>query len=248
MRIKVAIIAITLIFVWGCQAPQHRIHKRVLANETLVAPQGKLLVLPLNVEVKEVSASGMAEVVPRWTDQAKNNIASVLNEKKYSLLKGYELVGLPALNAQEQEQLELYVNLGKTVWLNSTIMTRFGGPAWSHKIKSYDYTVGPGLRFLAEKTGVDKGLLLIGEDVHTTAGRKAFSLLAAAFGVVVPMGHKMVVANVVDLNTGDILWSNLHINTGTDSLLARADVAEALAGVFKKYPGVTEYRKYINGN
>jgi hypothetical protein len=243
---RILILSVTLLFLAGCQTlPQHRVHQRVLDNESLLTVGRDTLILPLHIEVKEMSVAGLSDVVPHWTRQAKQNLNQILNAKSKHLIAGHKLIRLPELDAEKEAILLEHTSLAKEVWLSSQTLTQFGGLAWSHKAKKYDYTIGPGLNFLVEQTGAKKALLIIGEDVHTTAGRKAMSFVAAAlFGVAIPLGHKILGAVLVDLPTGDILWSNLYLDAGAGSLLNKDDVNISIETLFEKYPDIDAYRKF----
>jgi hypothetical protein len=246
MRYRVVSIFLLSLFLFACKTtPHHRVHQDVLKDQSLVTKSGKILILPLKVEVKELSASGTQEVVPDWSNKAKEHIGKVIYKNKNSFLTGYDFVKMPPLSEEDQHLLEQYINLSKTVWLNATLVTRRGLPAWRHKIESYDYTIGPGLSFLADKTGADKALLIIGEDVVSSSGRMALTGVAAIFGVVLPAGYKILAVTVIDLRTGSFLWENTNINRDSTSLLYEKDVEKTLTELFKKYPGVAEYKKFV---
>lgn len=248
MHFKSVALVVLALFLSACQTvPEHRLNYRVLRDDGLVAGSGNMVLLPLNVEVKEMSASGLSDVVPEWTDQAKRLIRGYLLQHAAEFIRNQHLIVLPALDEQEQARLEEHAALAKLVWADAYILTKFGGPAWAHKAKRFDYSIGPGLSEIARKTGAEKALIIIAEDVRTTSGRKALWFAMAALGVGLPLGHSVVVANVIDLNTGDLLWMNTWISVGDASLTNPEDVKTAFAELFKLYPGVDEYRKYAVG-
>ncbi len=239
---------ILLALLAGCQTiPQHRLNQRVLERPELVTAPGKVVLLPVHVEIKEMSASGITEVVPGWTDTARQLIRERVLQRGGEWLKGCRLVPLPELEAEQAQRVREYDDLAKLVWADAVVMTRLGGPAWQHKIRHFDYSLGPGLKDLAERTGADRALLILGEDVHTTAGRKALSLGLAALGVAVPLGHSFLSAALIDLRTGDLLWVDTFTRADDTSFLDAEDVGKALQGLFANYPGIEAYRRYAQG-
>lgn len=245
--IKVVSVILVAVLVSACQGmPKHRLHHRAVADSTIVEGSGTILLLPLNVEVREMSAGGLSDVVPSWTRDAKSNITLHLTSGKFSDLKNQTVVALPELTDEETATLDEHVSLAKVVWADAHILTTLGGAAWKHKATKFDYTLGPGLAFLAEKTGADKALIIIGEDMHTTTGRKAMFFAMAALGVAIPLGHTVMVGKLVDLKTGDLLWMNTWVDaTGAATFLEPADVANASHALFEPYPGIEDYREFI---
>jgi len=230
----------------ACQTiPQYRLNHRVLADEALVTAPGRILLLPLNVEVKEMSAGGLSDVVPEWTAEAKRIIRNHLLDKSGTLIPEHRITELPPLDDAERDRLAEHTALAKLVWGDAFVLTRFGGSAWEHKAKKFDYSIGSGLTAFGDRTGTDKALLIIAEDLHTTSGRKAMWFMMAALGVAIPLGHSVVVANLIDLNTGDVLWMNTWVSVGETSLRSTEDVATAFSELFKSYPGIEDYRKYV---
>ncbi|MCB1760055.1 MAG: hypothetical protein KDI68_09805 [Gammaproteobacteria bacterium] len=233
----------------GCQsAPVHKVHYRLLESEPAGFASGRALLLPLNIEVKEMSASGITEAVPAWSEAAKANFLQALNARGSRFLGAIELVDMPPLTAEERALLDQHIALNDAV-VGSAIGTTgaHAGAAWSHKSERFDYGIGPGLAFLVEKSGADKAIVLTGEDLHSSDGRKAAFVVLAALGVGIPMGHAVTLANVIDLRSGDILWMDLHASATGTSYLDPEHVSEILEDLFKDYPGVEPYREWLSG-
>lgn len=232
----------------GCQTlPKHRLHYTVLTdNEVRIIKPQKTVLLPLDIKVKEFSSGGLLDEIGSSTSQAKNIFQNQLPQVIET--KNIDLVNLPAtLPAEEQAKVEEYIALYNVVAANAIAYTgQLAPPAWKHKIKHFDYTLGPGLRFLKEKTGADTALFITGEDVISTSGRKAAFVVAAIFGVAIPLGHTFIVGGLVDLETGDILWLNHTVEVSDKTFLKDQDVNEMLSTLYLNYPGIEEYKKVIN--
>lgn len=109
--------------------------------------------------------------------------------------------------------------------------------AWEHKRTRFDYTLGSGLAFLKEKTGADGAIVIVGEDLVSSAERKATAIVAALVGVAVPLGQSVILVGVVDLATGGLLW--LHHTSSQHYDLKDYDAAKSmLAEIFGAYPGL----------
>jgi hypothetical protein len=232
----------------ACQSlPHHRVNYRaVAAPSTLLATPVEVVALPLSVKVKEMSAGGLKDEVGDWTREAKDHIRAAL--KSGEAFDGkIELVELGDLAEEEKGIVEEHIALFDVVAGGALAQTMVPpvAEAWQPKAKHFDYTLGPGLAFLRDRTGADKALILFGEDVISTSGRKAVSVIAAAFGVGVPLGHSFLIAGVVDLQDGDILWMDYALSMSAKTFRKREDVDALLTELFTNYPGIETYLEGI---
>lgn len=244
---RVFALLVVVLFLAGCESmPVHKVHYRLLEGESNQLPAGTAILLPLKIEVKEMTASGITEVVPAWTETGITNFQASLQQNDPQPLGKLTLVELPELSDEESALLDQHIALNETVVFTAISTTgSLSGNAWQHKSKHFDYSIGPGLSFLADKTGADKALVLIGEDVRSSAGRKTAAVVLAAFGVGIPLGHTMTIANVIDLRTGDILWLDYHISVSELGYLESEHTDQILQELFKDYPGIESYQQWL---
>ena len=200
----------------------------------------KILLLPADIRVHEISAGGVVEKVDDWTGAASNHamksMRSIAGSKKL-----FELNEAPAFSDTDKQVLEQHQALYELV-ANSADFAR-SGPfmPWRERAKNFDYTLGPGLKDLAVRGDVDAALIVIGSDYISSAGRKAtmaLGILAAAFtGVaVVPAGGVAYVSvGVIDLRTGNLLWFATNRGQSSD-LREEKQVQAVLDGLFDSYP------------
>lgn len=202
----------------------------------------KIVVLPADVRVSEVSAGGVVEKVQAWTDQAKSNIDAALREAAKTS-GAFELVVLPELSAADKQMIEQHLALYALVAVEAWTHSRSQDPAWAHKKTDFDYTLGPGLKFLKEKTGADAAMVLICEDYISSGERKAMmvfaTLLSAAAGVVaIPQGAPSFVSGgVVSLEDGNIQWFNYSLEQGSADLRNAPDAKRMVDTAMRAYPG-----------
>lgn len=167
----------------------------------------KFVVLPLDVEVLELSAGGVIEKAETYTEQARGNFDKAL-KAHLGASKKFQTVDLPTLAPTERAEIDDFLAVYDVVAYQAFRIVGFGS-AWQHKAMHFDYTMGASLKFLKEKTGADAAIVFIGRDVMSSPGRKAAFIFAAAFGVGIPMGFSYLTVGVIDLETGDLLWTNL---------------------------------------
>ncbi len=197
------------------------------------APVEKVLVMDPDVKVYQLEVAGTTEEVPAWSEKARQVVKGVCN----SVLAGepmLQAMPMPELTPTEKAALAEHVALFDTVEAQVFQARQMGG-VWNDRLKHFDYTVGPGLRFLKQETGADKLLIVSGRDYESTGGRKAMFIFAAAFGVGIGMGGNYLTSGLVDLDTGHIDWLNLD-TSGASDFTNDKSMVEITDSLLKKYP------------
>lgn len=197
----------------------------------------KILLIEPEIYVKELSVGGVAEKVDDWSTQAKTNVRTAL-ARQINDRRLFDKLELPEnMTSEELASLDEHVALYDVVGSNAFYFGRAEFDAWKHKKNEFDYTLGPGLKALSDKTGADAALFIIGEDFISTGGRKAARVFAALFGVVIPASPTFLSAALVDLKTGDILWMNYGFALDSKDLRKQEDVNKMMNDMFINYPG-----------
>lgn len=217
--------------------PQFRAHYTFVDKPEVYAPH-KVLLLPVDVVIKEVTAGGVAEEVPDWSKQGSSNVRDALNkyftaEKK----KKIRLIELPKLSDHDNDNVKQHLALYRRV-AGAVVDTSYGQMPWFHKIQKFDYTLGRGLSALADRTGADSAIIVVGEDEVSTTGRK----IAAFFLDSVSYGHSFLSAAIVNLKTGDILWFNYAFQYKSTDLRDSDDALKLVDMLFQEYPGIEQYK------
>jgi hypothetical protein len=207
-----------------------------LSGPTPAALPKKVVLLEPEVVVREISAGGIIEKMPDATKKAVVNMQTALTNH-LSKRNEFEILGKPVLNADEETLMDDYAatlyQLGTTAFQKA----RLPG-AWSVKAKEFDYTVGPGLKFLKEKTGAEAALLMVGEDFVSSSGRKAmmvFAAIATQGRVLVGGGVSAVFFALIDLETGNLTWLNADLS-GTKDLADPKASTEMVNAALMPYP------------
>lgn len=239
----IALLAAAVLLAACAPAAHHNVHHSLLEPEARPAPKNILLV-PADVTVKEISAGGVTEEVPEWTESAQENVNSALREQASSH-EAIELIPLPELGDEERAVLAEHVALYNIVAGTALNVVNSPAPAWRHKREHFDYTLGPGLRFLTQKTDAEAALLVVGEDAVSSAGRKAAFVIGAAMGVSIPMGYSFLSVGVVDLETGNIMWFDYDVSTGDKDLREADDARTMVRNLLEHYPGLEGLRQRV---
>lgn len=218
----------------ACAAPERALKSKGLGDGGQALPK-KLLFIPPDVRVSEISAGGVVEEVPEWTRKANgymhDGFAALSRDLRMTTVEP------PKLAKDQQDLLDQHIALYDVVAGNAFSMGRNPDAAWEHKRRDFDYTLGPGLAFMAEQSGADAAVFIVGADFNSTSGRKAAMVVGALLGIAIPGGISYLTAGVVDLKTGNLLWLNYELDQSSDMREAK-DADQMLHKVFSSYPGL----------
>jgi hypothetical protein len=219
----------------GCSTPKSFI-ARSAENSGAGRLPHKILLVPPEVSVIEVTIGGVTEKDSDWSRQAKDNIVAALRSQAANC--HVELIELPELSQDEKDTLDRHVAMFEVVAASASQYALSTDSTWKKLAPGLHYTVGPGLRFLTEKTGADAAMIVSAEDAVSTNGRLA--VIAATiliFGVpVLPPGYSFLAAGLVDLRTGDLLWHDFDWNIARRDLRRGPDAAGLVSDVFDSFP------------
>lgn len=242
--VRSAVVSLSLVFAVVPLASRagdtpHWVHyKWLMSNPTL--PK-KVVVLPIDITVVEVTAGGVEEKVPDWSKEASQSVfkavsAAIARQPGMKEIAPPQFSGASAANFDEHLALyKLVVNTAARI-------------PWQHKARHFDYAIGSGLRAVAEQTGADAAIMVYGRDYASTTGRKARAVVGNIpivnifTGPAPQLGHSFIRVGVVDLRTGDLLWINSQYREGSTNLRDANDAAKMVEAVFDWYPGIEKYR------
>ncbi len=238
-RCLFSLLVVVMVLAGCATVPSAKVHYTV-KNDPGSRPIQQLALLPVDVDVYEMSAGGVKEEVPEWSRTAEENIRAALLISRDSKddCCATRQVDTSALTPGQREVLEEHLALFNLVAANAIWTSLPVNSAWHFKSEHFDYTLGDGLRFLKTDYDVDAGLIVLGEDVVSSAGRKTAMVVGAMFGVVVPLGHSVLIGGLVDFETGDLLWMNYKVAAGATDLRDSESCLELARQLMEGYPGL----------
>jgi len=239
-RLGIFLLLIIMVVLTGCATvPSSKVHYTVKQNPDS-RPLQQVVLLPVDIDVYEMSAGGVREEVPEWSSAAESNIRSALLVSKDDSGKCCVTrhVDSSSLTSDEKAIVEEHLALFNTVAANVLWTSAPVNNAWHFKTGHFDYTLGDGLSFLKTKYDIDAGLIIVGEDVVSSAGRKTTAFVGAMFGVAVPLGHSILMGGLVDFSTGDVLWMNHEVSAGGTDLRDPESCLDLARSLTKDYPGL----------
>lgn len=203
-------------------------------SQNLDSRPKKVVLLPPQVFLYEISAGGVPTRMTDWEATARTNINSAAS-RLASESRLFELVAAPLSDTLAQETLDAHIGLYDRVAQSVFVYGRGEQSAWAHKKMEFDYTVGPGLAFLREQTGADAALIILGSDFISSGGRKAAFIAGLALRVIMPLGQSFLTAGIVDLKTGDVQW--MSFDSGYKDTRDAADVDRLMRALYQTWPG-----------
>jgi|LauGreDrversion4_2_1035121.scaffolds.fasta_scaffold268442_2 hypothetical protein len=209
------------------------------AADALPARRAVLLV-PAEFEVSQMSAGGVTEPAPDMTATARANINGTLQRlfKDHGVYRG---VAMPELSAEETANLREHAELFKLLALDTNQMLNTWSKAWTRGTDRKAYTIGNGLKFLAERTGADYAVFVNGAQITQTGGSVFLQFMAAGLGYAMPGGGTFLTFGIVDLHDGSVDWFDVRLGaemfgmTGTD-MRNPGTADQVLRDLFGKYP------------
>lgn len=203
--------------------------------DTLKRPDGgaTIVLMPLDVELYELSAAGVPEAKADWTEAARTHLLAAFNtrqsERNLRLGQFDEGRLTPEVSDRLFQVQKLHAAVGGAIMQNA-----LPNMALPTKTK-FDWTLGPSAAALREATGSDYALFTHVRDSYSSGGRVALIIAAAILGVGVPGGAQIGFASLVDLHSGDIVWFN-RLARGTGDLRTAAAALETTDLLLTDFP------------
>lgn len=192
------------LLIGACTQTRHHRADEFRSSTALGAGATVLLVEP-DIELVELLASGVQEPRADWTVSAREHVEQALTQQlrgKQADLRQYQPDPDPDRRQQQQQSILLHQAVGTSILLHR----HFGLPL-PHKGKTFDWTLGPGVRQLDPQARY--ALFVYLRDSYASGGRKAMMAVGLLLGVGVSLGQQIGFASLVDLDDGRVVWFNL---------------------------------------
>lgn len=166
----------------------------------------KVLVVPADFVITEVTFGKTEERVVAAERQASRVLSQqirTLGERQTT----FALLDFEALSEEEQDDVLQHRALFATMVGQLLLVKEDTVDVWAAKARYFDYTLGTGLKDLAQTHGADTAIFIVGKDKVRSTSRKVLDTLAS----VLPIGESLssqpaaVALGVVDLHTGHVL-------------------------------------------
>jgi len=196
-----------------------------------MASGARIALVPMDIELFEVSAGGVLEPRADWTRTARQHVKDLLRERKVKL--GTQVVELEDDGSEQvAELLRLHGAVGQAILLH-----HFGQLTLETKDKKLDWTLGTEAGALRQKSGADYALFTFLRDSYASSDRVATLLIGFIFArqIIPPRVGQQGYASLVDLRTGQVVWFNRILRI-TGDLRERERASETLDALLSGFP------------
>ena len=192
----------------------------------------QILLMPVDIEICELTIAGMCEPSASWTQSSKENIIisfeEILNTRN-AILKKYNK------NKQNDEIIQLiklHTQIGQEI-----INNEYGAFQLPTK-KEFNWTLGKKVKLLKQKNNSDYAIFIFFRDQYSSTERVIYSIITAVlFPGIIPIGGSQIAfASLVDLNNGEITWFNGYYRSFGD-VRDLENARNTVNKLFEEFPG-----------
>jgi hypothetical protein len=199
---------------------------------TSLPADAKVAVVPLDVELFELSLGGVLTPKADWTADASRHMGAALKRKAATL--GFASLPVEDRVADDHaELLHLYAAVARSISVHHA-----GALKLPTKEDRLEWSFGDALRPLRDATGSRYALFTWVRDSYSSPERKAAMVGLALVGVGIGGGMQVGYASLVDMETGQVLWFNQNVSAFGD-LRDEASALSSMDGLLAGFPGAS---------
>ncbi len=201
-------LALAAIVLVACEPVRHPPPGQQLGVLKRGEAQARILVMPVDAELFELTVGGVREPKAEWTSSARTLLSAEMRQtmqtRNVAAVDYEDAAVAPEKRDHFRQLIMLHAVVGFGRWLEQYLPdaippTRKSQGAW---------TLGPDVRDLKDQYGANYALFTYVRDSYSSTGRVITSILAAGVGIHVSGGTQIGFASLVDLDTGDLVWFN----------------------------------------
>lgn len=197
----------------------------------------RVLLMPLDVELAELTPGGLAEPHADWTQAARKNITDALRaalQEKHAELVPYEQAQEPNKQYRYEQLIKLHHAVSESILFHRS---RENGFRLTTKHGKLDWSLGDDVKLLREDFRADYALFIVVQDTYSSGGRTLLSVVLSALYMfpVLPGSGQQGFASLVDLHDGSLVWFN-RFASQTGNLRTPEGTREALDRILKDFP------------
>ena len=192
----------------------------------------KILLMPVDIEICELSLAGMCEPSASWTKDSGENIIISIEEilnTRNAVLKKYNK------NDQNDEIIQiikLHTQTGQEI-----INNEYGSFKLPTK-KEFKWSLGQKVKLLKNKYKSDYAMFIFFRDQYSSTERVIYNIVTAVlFPGIIPIGGSQIAfASLVNLNNGEITWFNGYYRSFGD-VRDLENAKDTVKKIFEQFPG-----------
>ena len=192
----------------------------------------KILLMPVDIEICELTLAGMCEPSASWTKDSGENIIISIEEilnTRNAVLKKYNK------NDQNDEIIQiikLHTQTGQEI-----INNEYGSFKLPTK-KEFKWSLGQKVKLLKNKYKSDYAMFIFFRDQYSSTERVIYNIVTAVlFPGIIPIGGSQIAfASLVNLNNGEITWFNGYRSSFGD-VRDLENARDTVNKLFEEFPG-----------
>ena len=192
----------------------------------------KILLMPVDIEICELTIAGMCEPSASWTQNSRENIIMSFEEilnKRNAILNKYNK------NEQNDEVIQLiklHTQIGQEIINNEY------GPFELPTKKEFNWSMGRKVNSLKKKYKSDYAIFIYFRDQYSSTERVIYNIVTAVlFPGIIPMGgSQLAFASLVNLTNGEITWFNGYYRSFGD-VRSLEKARGTVNKLFEEFPG-----------
>ena len=192
----------------------------------------KILLMPVDIEICELTLAGMCEPSASWTKDSGENIIISFEEilnKRNAVLKKYNKNDQ---NDQIIQIIKLHSQTGQEI-----INNEYGSFKLPTK-QEFKWSLGQKVKLLKNKYESDYAIFIFFRDQYSSTERVIYNIVTAVlFPGIIPIGGSQIAfASLVDLNNGEITWFNGYYRSFGD-VRDLENARNTVNKLFEEFPG-----------
>ncbi len=192
----------------------------------------KILLMPVDIEICELTIAGMCEPSASWTQNSKNNI--VASFKEILAKRNAVLIEYKENNENDQliQLIKLHTQIGQEIINNEY------GPFELPTKKEFNWSMGRKVNSLKKKYKSDYAIFIYFRDQYSSTERVIYNIVTAVlFPGIIPMGgSQLAFASLVNLTNGEITWFNGYYRSFGD-VRSLEKARGTVNKLFEEFPG-----------
>ena len=192
----------------------------------------KILLMPIDIEICELTIAGMCEPSASWTKNSKENIILSFKEildKRNATLKEYN-------KNQQNDEITQLIKLHNQV--GQEIINNEYGPFKLPTKTEFNWSIGNKVKILKKKYKTDYAIFVFFRDQYSSTERVIYNIVTAVlFPGIIPIGgSQLAFASLVNLNNGEITWFNGYYRSFGD-VRDIENARDTVNKIFEEFPG-----------
>ena len=193
----------------------------------------KILLMPIDIEICELTLAGMCEPNATWTNNSKDNIIlsfkELLNKRNADLI---EYKKKDSENNELNQLFKLHTQIGQEI-----ITNEYGSDKLPTK-QDFTWSLGNKVKLIKDMYKSDYAIFIYFRDQYSSTERVIYNVVTAVlFPGIIPIGGaQLAFASLVNLSNGEITWFNGYYSSFGDV----RDIEKAqttIEKLFEEFPG-----------